>query len=119
MSRCVPALLSCLFLLGCGEPRATDTPARTATRGSAAAAISAAAPPREDRFPIEREALESRRLRAILEEVLLNVMYDLPSRDDVAKCVVDETVVREKSNPTLVPRKAKSSRSERPSRAAS
>ena len=61
----------------------------------------------------------ARGLRAILEEVLLNVMYDLPSRTDVAKCVVDETVVREKSNPTLVPRKAKSSRSDRPSRAAS
>jgi ATP-dependent Clp protease ATP-binding subunit ClpX len=43
-------------------------------------------------------------LRAILEEVLLNVMYELPSRNDVGKCVIDRTVVLEKVNPTLVPR---------------
>jgi ATP-dependent Clp protease ATP-binding subunit ClpX len=46
----------------------------------------------------------ARGLRAILEEVLLNIMYELPSRDDVAKCVIDRTVVLEKVNPTLVPR---------------
>ena len=46
----------------------------------------------------------ARGLRAILEEVLLNVMYDLPGRSDVERCVIDATVVREKVNPTLVPR---------------
>jgi ATP-dependent Clp protease ATP-binding subunit ClpX len=46
----------------------------------------------------------ARGLRAILEEVLLNVMYELPSRSDVGKCVIDRTVVLEKVNPTLVPR---------------
>jgi ATP-dependent Clp protease ATP-binding subunit ClpX len=46
----------------------------------------------------------ARGLRAILEEVLLNVMYELPSREDVGKCVVDRGVVLEKVNPTLVPR---------------
>ena len=46
----------------------------------------------------------ARGLRAILEEVLLNVMYDLPSRTDVGKCVIDRSVVLEKVNPTLVPR---------------
>jgi len=45
-----------------------------------------------------------RGLRAILEEVLLNVMYDLPSRNDVGRCVIDRSVVLEKVNPTLVPR---------------
>ncbi|MGH9001144.1 MAG: ATP-dependent Clp protease ATP-binding subunit ClpX, partial [Acidimicrobiia bacterium] len=45
-----------------------------------------------------------RGLRAILEEVLLNVMYELPSRNDVGKCVIDRSVVLEKVNPTLVPR---------------
>ena len=45
----------------------------------------------------------ARGLRAILEEVLLNVMYDLPSRTDVQKCVIDRQVVLEKVNPTLVP----------------
>ncbi|GIU85258.1 MAG: ATP-dependent Clp protease ATP-binding subunit ClpX [Acidimicrobiales bacterium] len=48
----------------------------------------------------------ARGLRAILEEVLLGVMYELPSRDDIAKCVIDERVVLEKVNPTLVPRSA-------------
>jgi len=57
-------------------------------------------------------------LRAILEEVLLNVMYDLPSRSDVEKCVIDASVVREKVNPTLVPRAAER-RTQRPRRAAS
>jgi ATP-dependent Clp protease ATP-binding subunit ClpX len=51
----------------------------------------------------------ARGLRAILEEVLLNVMYDVPSRDDVAKVVITGEVVREKVNPTLVRRDAKPS----------
>ncbi|HSL56614.1 MAG TPA: ATP-dependent Clp protease ATP-binding subunit ClpX, partial [Acidimicrobiales bacterium] len=59
----------------------------------------------------------ARGLRAILEEVLLNVMYDLPSRDDVEKCVIDGSVVLEKVNPTLVPRGE--ARQQRPRRAAS
>ena len=59
----------------------------------------------------------ARGLRAILEEVLLNVMYDLPSRTDVEKCVIDAKVVLEKVNPTLVPRQA--ARASRPRRAAS
>jgi len=44
----------------------------------------------------------ARGLRSILEEVLLDVMYDLPSRADVLRCVVDEDVVREKASPRLV-----------------
>jgi ATP-dependent Clp protease ATP-binding subunit ClpX len=44
----------------------------------------------------------ARGLRAILEEVLLDVMYDLPSRSDVVRCVVDRGVVLEKMHPTLV-----------------
>ena len=60
----------------------------------------------------------ARGLRAILEEVLLGVMYELPSRDDVEKVVVDGDVVRDKVNPTLVPRAA-TPRTSRPRRAAS
>ena len=60
----------------------------------------------------------ARGLRAILEEVLLNVMYDLPSRTDIGKCVIDRKVVREKVNPTLVPR-GEVVRAQRPRRAAS
>jgi ATP-dependent Clp protease ATP-binding subunit ClpX len=48
-------------------------------------------------------ATGARGLRAIMEEVLLNTMYELPSRQDVTKCVIDEDVVRTKVNPTLVP----------------
>ena len=44
----------------------------------------------------------ARGLRAILEEVLLEVMYDLPSRSDIAQCVIDRTVVLERVTPTLV-----------------
>ena len=46
----------------------------------------------------------ARGLRAIMEEVLLPVMYDIPSRDDVAKVVVTEQTVRSNVNPTIVPR---------------
>src|SRR5437763_576451 len=46
----------------------------------------------------------ARGLRAIMEEVLLNVMYELPSRKDVTKCVIDADVVLRGVNPTLVPR---------------
>jgi ATP-dependent Clp protease ATP-binding subunit ClpX len=45
----------------------------------------------------------ARGLRAILEDVLLNVMYELPSREDVTKCLVDKDVVLTGVNPTLVP----------------
>jgi ATP-dependent Clp protease ATP-binding subunit ClpX len=44
----------------------------------------------------------ARGLRAILEEVLLDVMYDLPSRTDVARCVVDRSVVLEHMTPTII-----------------
>ncbi|HKZ24753.1 MAG TPA: ATP-dependent Clp protease ATP-binding subunit ClpX [Acidimicrobiia bacterium] len=45
----------------------------------------------------------ARGLRAILEEVLLNIMYDIPSRSDVARVVIDAEVVRTRANPTIVP----------------
>jgi len=60
----------------------------------------------------------ARGLRAILEEVLLNVMYDLPSVTNVGRCVIDRQVVQDKVNPTLVPR-SDTTRAQRPRRAAS
>ncbi len=60
----------------------------------------------------------ARGLRAILEEVLLSVMYDLPGRTDVGKVVIDRDVVLEKVNPTLVPRST-AEPTTRPRRAAS
>jgi ATP-dependent Clp protease ATP-binding subunit ClpX len=61
----------------------------------------------------------ARGLRAIMEEVLLNVMYELPSREDVTKCLVDRDVVLTGVNPTLVSRETKKQpRGERQQRSA-
>jgi ATP-dependent Clp protease ATP-binding subunit ClpX len=46
----------------------------------------------------------ARGLRAILEEVLQSVMYEVPSRKDVERVVITREVVLENVNPTLVPR---------------
>ncbi|MEX1106230.1 MAG: ATP-dependent Clp protease ATP-binding subunit ClpX [Ilumatobacteraceae bacterium] len=62
-------------------------------------------------------ATGARGLRAILEEVLLDTMYELPGRADVGRVVIDGDTVRSKVNPTLVPRE--STRASRPRRAAS
>ncbi len=62
-------------------------------------------------------ATGARGLRAILEEVLLNTMYELPGRSDVGRVVIDADTVRTKVNPTLVPREP--TRNTRPRRAAS
>ena len=48
----------------------------------------------------------ARGLRAIMEEVLLNPMFEIPGRDDVGRVVIDGETVRERLDPTLVPRKA-------------
>ena len=45
----------------------------------------------------------ARGLRAIMEEVLLPVMYDIPGRDDVARVVVTGETVRDNVLPTIVP----------------
>ncbi|GAA4261299.1 ATP-dependent Clp protease ATP-binding subunit ClpX [Dietzia aurantiaca] len=45
----------------------------------------------------------ARGLRAIMEEVLLPVMYDIPGRDDVARVVVSGETVRDNVLPTIVP----------------
>jgi len=46
----------------------------------------------------------ARGLRAILEEVLLSVMYEVPSNPDVARVLITRAVVLENVNPTIVPR---------------
>ena len=55
---------------------------------------------------IAEEAIErntgARGLRAILEEVLLDVMFELPSREDVRQCVITREVVLKKEKPILV-----------------
>jgi ATP-dependent Clp protease ATP-binding subunit ClpX (EC 3.4.21.92) len=44
----------------------------------------------------------ARGLRSIVEDILLNVMYDLPSRTDVTKCYITRDVVLKKEEPLLV-----------------
>ena len=48
----------------------------------------------------------ARGLRAIMEETLLSVMYEVPSRKDVGKVIITPAVVRKEEVPTYVPRPA-------------
>ncbi|RKZ36210.1 MAG: ATP-dependent Clp protease ATP-binding subunit ClpX, partial [Gammaproteobacteria bacterium] len=62
---------------------------------------------REDALrAVAKKAMErktgARGLRSILENVLLNTMYDLPSMDHVAKVVVDDSVIDGESEPLLI-----------------
>ncbi len=50
----------------------------------------------------------ARGLRAIIEEVMLEIMYDLPSQSDVRECIITEDVVRNGELPLLVYEKKKS-----------
>ncbi|GGD16652.1 ATP-dependent Clp protease ATP-binding subunit ClpX [Nocardioides daphniae] len=64
---------------------------------------------------IAEKALErgtgARGLRAIIEEVLLHVMYEVPSRGDIAKVIVTRAAVMEGAAPTLVPREPEKKKS--------
>jgi ATP-dependent Clp protease ATP-binding subunit ClpX len=55
---------------------------------------------------IAKKAMErktgARGLRSIVEAVLLDTMYDLPSMKDVSKVVIDETVIKGESDPILI-----------------
>ena len=44
----------------------------------------------------------ARGLRSILEEVMLNVMFDIPSRKDVRECVITPGVINKQEDPLLV-----------------
>ncbi|GIQ70210.1 ATP-dependent Clp protease ATP-binding subunit ClpX [Xylanibacillus composti] len=54
---------------------------------------------------IAREAIKrntgARGLRAIIESIMLEIMFDVPSRTDVEKCIITEKVVQEKLPPEL------------------
>jgi ATP-dependent Clp protease ATP-binding subunit ClpX len=45
----------------------------------------------------------ARGLRSILEEVMLDVMYDLPSLTNVKKCVINKEVIDGLQQPLLIP----------------
>lgn len=60
---------------------------------------------------IAKEALRrntgARGLRSIIERIMLDVMFDVPSRDDVEKCVVTDACVKDGAEPDLVLKEAK------------
>ena len=61
---------------------------------------------------IARAALKkktgARALRSILEDIMLDIMYSLPSQEDVVECVIDDDTVTHKKEPRLIhARKAK------------
>jgi len=44
----------------------------------------------------------ARGLRSILENTMLEVMYDIPSQQDIKECVINEEVVLKKERPILI-----------------
>ncbi|MEW6425878.1 MAG: ATP-dependent protease ATP-binding subunit ClpX [Bacillota bacterium] len=55
---------------------------------------------------IAQEALRrntgARGLRAILEEIMLDVMYEIPSREDIAKCIITKDTILKREKPLVV-----------------
>jgi ATP-dependent Clp protease ATP-binding subunit ClpX len=51
-----------------------------------------------------RHRTGARGLRTVLEDTLLDVMYDIPSRSDVVKCIVNADTIRQRRRPLLVTR---------------
>ena len=55
---------------------------------------------------IAEKALErksgARGLRSILEKIMTDIMYDIPSRDDVKKCIITKATIDSEMTPTLV-----------------
>ncbi|PYZ93668.1 ATP-dependent Clp protease ATP-binding subunit ClpX [Salipaludibacillus keqinensis] len=55
---------------------------------------------------VAKQAIErktgARGLRSIIESMMLDVMYELPSRDDIAKCIITDETVRDHKRPTLL-----------------
>lgn len=55
---------------------------------------------------IAKKAIErktgARGLRGVIEEAMLDIMYEIPSRDDIEKCIITKETVANKVEPTLV-----------------
>jgi ATP-dependent Clp protease ATP-binding subunit ClpX len=50
----------------------------------------------------------ARALRAIMEESMLDIMYDLPSRKDIVKCVITESVITQGAEPKIIAKERRS-----------
>ena len=53
------------------------------------------------KLAIERKT-GARGLRSIIENVMLDVMFELPSRDDIAKCIITKETLTEQAHPKLL-----------------
>ncbi|HEY4695373.1 MAG TPA: ATP-dependent Clp protease ATP-binding subunit ClpX [Candidatus Hydromicrobium sp.] len=57
---------------------------------------------------ISRRALQrgtgARGLRAIIEEIMLNIMFEIPQRNDISKCIITKEVVENKTEPEIIGR---------------
>ncbi|MGG0656741.1 ATP-dependent protease ATP-binding subunit ClpX [Rummeliibacillus pycnus] len=57
-------------------------------------------------YEIAKEAIErktgARGLRSIIENIMLDVMFELPSRDDIAKCIITKETITDKARPKLL-----------------
>ena len=55
---------------------------------------------------IAKKAIErktgARGLRSIFEKTMTDIMFEIPSRDDVERCIVTKSTIEDESNPTLV-----------------
>jgi len=65
---------------------------------------------------IAQEALRrktgARGLRSILEDIMLEIMYDIPSREDIAKCVITRDTILKKEKPILISMERKKKKEE-------
>lgn len=66
---------------------------------------------------VSREAMRrntgARALRAIIEDIMLDVMYEMPGRSDIAKCIITREVVENHDDPLLVTAQGNKSRNKK------
>ncbi|PSR22096.1 MAG: ATP-dependent Clp protease ATP-binding subunit ClpX [Sulfobacillus acidophilus] len=66
---------------------------------------------------VSREAMRrntgARALRAIIEDIMLDVMYEMPGRSDIAKCIITREVVENHDDPLLVTTQGNKSRNKK------
>jgi len=53
----------------------------------------------------QKRGTGARALRSILEEAMLDIMYEMPSRKDVKECIITEEVILNKAQPVYLPKK--------------
>ena len=60
---------------------------------------------------ISKHALQrgtgARGLRSIMEEIMLNIMFEIPERNDISKCIITKEVVENKTEPEIIGRSNK------------